>query len=68
MDEEEVEDGVDPRGLEEPQVARDFKDGQYSVVVYLPKCSACNYIIELRVLCMGVWGWRFTIITLAGIT
>ena len=28
MEEEEVEDGADPRELEEPQVAGDFIDGQ----------------------------------------
>jgi len=28
MEEEEVENGADPCGLEEPQVARDFINGQ----------------------------------------
>ena len=28
MEEDEVEDGADPHGLEEPQVSRDFIAGQ----------------------------------------
>lgn len=36
MEEEEMEDGVDPSGLEEPQVARDFIAGQQGgVAMYL---------------------------------
>lgn len=70
MEEEEFEDGVDPCGLEERQVARDFLMGnKSSVVVYLSKLSM--KLVIMLLICMffawAIWGLSFTIIILAGI-
>jgi hypothetical protein len=70
MEEEEAEDGADPRELEEPQVAGDFIAGQQSSeVVYLSNLSVQLVIILLGCVffAWASWGWRFTIINLAGI-
>ena len=53
------EDGAEPRGLEEPQVARDLPAGEWSsVVVYIFNLGTqlINTITELYVLCTGLLG------------
>lgn len=57
MEEEEVENGADPCGLDEPQVARDFINGQQSSVeVYLPNLITQLVIILLSILFIA---WAF---------
>jgi len=57
--EEEVEEGADPHGLEEPQIARDCTDRQEnSAVVYLSKLSVQLKIILLTCVffAQAFWG------------
>jgi len=70
MEEEEVEDGADPCGLEEQQVARDFIAGQSSsVLVCLPNLGMqlINIITDYGFFARAYWGRRFRDISLAGI-
>lgn len=70
MKKEEVEDGADPCGLEDPEIARDLIDGQSScVVVDLSSLSMQLGIVLLSCVffAKAFWCWRFTIINLAGI-
>lgn len=70
MEEEEVEDGADPCGLEEPRVAWDFIAGQQnSEVVYLSNLGVqlINILTELCVLSWAYKGRTFTNINLSGI-
>lgn len=70
MEEEEVENGADPCGLEEPQIARDFINGQQSSVeVYLSNLIAHFVVILLSFLFLA-WAflvWRFTHVNLVSI-
>lgn len=57
MIKEEVEYGAEPQGLEELQVARDFRDRQESIVmIYLPNLSIMLVItfFELCNFCTGI--------------
>lgn len=66
-----MENGAGPCGLDKPQVARDFINGQYSSVVV----DLCNLISELVLILLSFlffdwdfWSLRFASINLASIS